>query len=125
MRRETFVAEYVALTAAARRTGVKIFFADEAYFRADGDLRGKWVLKEEPALVASTSPRWGEKASYYSVVCLETGEVEVMELAANTTPHLGRLPAATEGSTHRTTDRDLGQSASPSWRRATSLPDHA
>ena len=83
MRRETFVAEYVALTAAARRTGVKIFFADEAYFRADGDLRGKWVLKEEPALVASTSPRWGEKASYYSVVCLETGEVEVMELAAN------------------------------------------
>ena len=44
------------------------------------DLRGKWVLKGEPALVDSTSPRWGEKASYYSAVCLETGEVEVMEL---------------------------------------------
>ena len=31
----------------------------------------------------STSPRWGEKASYYSAVCLETGEVEVMELDGN------------------------------------------
>ncbi len=39
-----------------------------------------WVLKGESALVDSTSPRWGEKASYYSAVCLETGEVEVMEL---------------------------------------------
>ena len=47
------------------------------------DLRGKWVLRGEPALVDSTSPRWGEKASYYSAVCLETGEVEVMELDGN------------------------------------------
>ena len=77
VRREAFVGEYAALTAAARRTGVKIFFADEAHFRADGDLRGKWVLKGEPALVDSTSLRRGEKASYYSAVCLETGEVEV------------------------------------------------
>ena len=83
VRREAFVSEYAALTAAARRTGVKIFFADEAHFRADGDLRGKWVLKGEPALVDSTSPRRDEKASYYSAVCLETGEVAVMELAGN------------------------------------------
>ena len=82
-RREAFVAEYAALAAAARRTGAKIFFADEAHFRADGDLRGKWVLKGEPALVDSTSPRRGEKASYYSAVCLETGEVAVMELEGN------------------------------------------
>ena len=41
------------------------------------------MLKEEPALVDSTSPRRGEKASYYSAVCLETGEVEVMGLAGN------------------------------------------
>ena len=41
VRREAFVSEYAALTAAARRTGVKIFFADEAHFRADADLRGK------------------------------------------------------------------------------------
>ena len=34
-------------------------------------------------MVDSTSPRRGEKASYYSAVCLETGEVEVMELEGN------------------------------------------
>ena len=39
-------------------------FVDEAHFRADADLRGKWVLKGEAALVDSTSPRWGEKACY-------------------------------------------------------------
>ena len=31
----------------------------------------------------STSPQWGEKACYYSGVCLETGEVEAMEIAGN------------------------------------------
>ena len=44
---------------------------------------GKWVLKGKPALVDSNSPRYGEKASYYSAVCLETGEVEWMELEGN------------------------------------------
>ena len=83
VRREGFVREYAALAAAARRNGAKIFFADEAHFRADADLRDKWVLKGEPALVDSTSPRRGEKASYYSAVCLETGEVAVMELEGN------------------------------------------
>ena len=82
-RREAFVGEYAALTVAARRTGTKIFFADEAHFQADADLRGKWVLRGEPALVDSTSPRRGEKVSYYSAVCLDTGEVEVMELEGN------------------------------------------
>ena len=83
-RREAFVEEYAALTvAAARRTGTKIFFSDEAHFQAYADLRGKWVLKGEPALLGSTSPRRGEKVSYYSAVCLETGEVEVMELEGN------------------------------------------
>ena len=82
-RREAFVAEYAALTSATRRSGAKIFFADEAHFQADADLRGKWVLKGEPALVDSTSQRRGEKVSYYSAVCLETGEVEVMELEGN------------------------------------------
>ena len=67
----------------AHRSGARIFFADEAHFRADAELRGKWVLKGEPALVDSSSPRYGEKASYYSAVCLETGEVEWMELDGN------------------------------------------
>ena len=82
-KRESFLAEYAALREEARRTGAKIFFADEAHFRADAELRGKWVLRGEPALVDSTSPRYGEKASYYSAVCLETGEVDWMELEGN------------------------------------------
>ena len=76
-KREAFVAEYAALGEEAGRTGGKTFFADEAHFRADAELRGKWVLRGEPALVDSTSPRYGEKASYYSAVCLATGEVEL------------------------------------------------
>ena len=83
-------------------------------YRGTGQaLRGKWVLKEEPALVDSTSPRRGEKASYYSAVCLETGEVEVMELAGNSnaataTTFLRQLRAR-----HiETADGDLGQFAS-------------
>ena len=82
-KREAFVAEYTALADEARRTGATIFFADEAHFRADAELRGKWVLRGEPALEDSTSPRYGEKASYYSAVCLESGEVEWMELEGN------------------------------------------
>jgi len=78
--RAVFVRAYALLRATVAATGAKIFFADEAHFYADVDLRGKWVLKGEPALVDSTSPRYGEKASYYSAVCLETGEVEAMEL---------------------------------------------
>ncbi len=50
--RDAFVGEYAALTAVARRTGAKIFFADEAHFQADADLRGKWTLKGEPAPVS-------------------------------------------------------------------------
>ena len=82
-KREGFVADYAALWDEAGRIGAKIFFADEAHFRADAKLRGKWALKGEPALVDSSSPRYGEKASYYSAVCLETGEVEWMELEGN------------------------------------------
>ena len=41
------------------------------------------MLKGELALVDSSSPRRGEKVSYYSAVCLETGEVAVMELEGN------------------------------------------
>ena len=73
-KRESFVAEYAARWDEAHRSGARIFFADEAHFRADAELRGKWVLKGEPALVDSSSLRYGEKASYYSPVCLETGK---------------------------------------------------
>lgn len=83
--REVFVTRYAMLRSEAQARGAKVFFVDEAHFRADADLRGKWVLRGHPALADSTSPRWGEKASYYSAVCLETGEVEVAELTGNST----------------------------------------
>ncbi len=82
-KREAFVAEYAAMASQAQESGERIFFADEAHFRADAELRGKWVLRGEPPLVDSSSPRYGEKASYYSAVCLETGEVEWVELEGN------------------------------------------
>jgi len=82
-KREAFVAEYAALRVEAQTSGAKHFFVDEAHFYADVDLHGKWVLKGTPAVVDSTSPRYGEKASYYSAVCLETGEVEAMPLTGN------------------------------------------
>ena len=60
-KREAFVAEYAALWHEAHGCGAKIFFADEAHFRADAELRGKWVLRGEPALVDSSSPAlWRE-----------------------------------------------------------------
>ncbi len=83
-KRQAFVASYVALCTEARVQGAKIFFVDEAHFRADVELRAKWVLRGQPALIDSTSPRLGEKATYYSAVCLESGEVEVMYVTGNT-----------------------------------------
>jgi transposase len=82
-KRVAFVREYAVLRVVAHLTGAKLFFVDEAHFSADADLRGKWVLRGEPAVVDSTSPRYGEKASYYSAVCLETGEVEYLALDGN------------------------------------------
>jgi transposase len=79
--RKAFVTIYHALREEAEKAGAKIFFVDEAHFRAAADLRGIWVLKGAPALVDSTSPRLGEKVTYYSAVCLETGEVAHMEVA--------------------------------------------
>ncbi len=78
VRRETFVAEYAALTAPVRRSGGRIFFADEAHFQADGDLWGKRVLKGEPALVGSTSPRRGEKERH---PVLDTGPATIRRCA--------------------------------------------
>ena len=94
-KREAFVAAYAALRKEAVGSGAKICFADEAHFRADAvPMRscgaGGCCGESQPpyrgtgqALVNSSSPRYGEKASYYSAVCLETGEVEWMDLAGN------------------------------------------
>jgi transposase len=101
-KRAAFVVTYRALVAEARAAGAQIWFVDEAHFRADGDLRGLWTLRGEPALVDSTSPRYGEKASYYSAVCLESGQVlgcrvEGTTTAASTVCFLRRLRAHVAG----------------------------
>ena len=107
-----------ALMVVAAQTGTKIFFADEAHFQADADLRGKWTLKGEPALVGSTSPRRGEKVSYCSAVCLETGEVEVMELEGNSnaTTSAAFLRSATGGRAQHTEPLTVIWDNSPSHR---------
>ena len=91
-KRKAFVAEYAALGEEARLAGAKVFFAGEAHFRADAELGDKWVLRGEPALVDSASPKYGEKAGYYPAVCLETGEVEWMGLEGNSNSGT-RLPS--------------------------------
>jgi hypothetical protein len=81
--RETCVTEDAAWRAAAQVSGAKHVCVDAAPFYADVDLHGKGVRKGPPALVASPSPRSGEKASYSSAVWLETGEVEARPLTGN------------------------------------------
>jgi len=109
-KRVAFVREYVALRVVAQLTGAKIFFVDEAHFYADADLRGKRVLKRAPTLVDSSSPCYGEKASHYFTVCVETGDVEYLPLAGNSTPrpppsssrtceHVTRRPSSSSGTT--------------------------
>jgi len=84
-KRAAFVQMYAEVRQQAEAEGAKIFFVDEAPFRADVELRAKWVPRGKPALADTTSPKWGEKATYYSAVCLETGQTEVMNVTENLT----------------------------------------
>lgn len=43
-----FIEQYAAFLMEARATGAKVCFVDEAHFRADTDLHGKWVQKGSP-----------------------------------------------------------------------------
>ncbi len=112
-----------------RESGPKIFFADEAHFWADAELRGKWVLKGKPALMDSNqpaSPRRGEKTDYYSAVCPETREVEWMELEGKQQRgDFSLLPDATEGEALRAIECDLGKRASASRRSVAGVPTDA
>ena len=125
-KRQAFVAEYAALWDESERTGGKVLFVDEAHFRADAELRGKWVLRGEPALVDSSSPKYGEKASYYSAVCLETGEVEWMALGGQQQLRdLGCFPGTVAGEAQRAAEHYLGQCPGPSWRGVAGIPGDA
>ena len=100
-KRESFVAEYAALTEEARRSEASAFFADEAHFRADAELRGKWVLRRAPALSNSTSPRYGEKASYYSAACLERWSGWNWRVTATQAPRRHSCPSCGRGAPGR------------------------
>ena len=67
-KRAALVAGYGASRFEAQTTETMIIFVDEAHFRADVDVRAKWVLRGEPAFADSTSPGLGERATYYSGV---------------------------------------------------------
>src|SRR5438552_135866 len=84
-KRAAFVEQYRTAVAEMERRRGRLFFVDEALFRADGDLRGLWVPKGEEALVPSSSPGRGEKVNYYGGVCLETGDVIGGEFTGNST----------------------------------------
>ena len=74
----------------------------------------------------STSPRYGEKASYYSAVCLETGEVEWMELEGQQELRdLGGLPKPVAAEALWAIECDLGQRAGASWGGGAGVPADA
>ena len=115
-KRETFVAEYAALSEEAQRTGARIFFADEAHVRADAELRGKWVLKGEPALVESPVSGVARKPATIRRCAWRRGRWSGWKQQRR---NLGCLPDAAEGEAPRTIERDLGQrSGAPGARQS-------
>ena len=111
-KREAFVSEYAALWEEAYRSGAKIFFADEAHFRADAELRGKWVLRGEPAPGGLDQPAlWREGQLLLGGL---PGDGRGGMDGAGRQQQLwnfGRVLGATEGETHRAVDCHLGHNA--------------
>ena len=123
-KREAFVAEYAALASQAQEFGERIFFADEAHFRADAELRGKWVLRGEPAPVFTRAgfggldqpalrregqlPFGGVPGDRRGVVDGTGGEQQQR--------NVGSLPGAVAGEAQWSAERDLGQRSGPPGR---------
>ena len=125
-KREAFVAEYATLSDEAWRTGAKIFFADEAHFRADAELRGKWVLKGEPAprfhegrlwwtrpaRAMAKRPATTRQCAWRPVRCpRESGGGVDGPGGEQQLRNLGCLPGAVAAEALRAAQRDLGQRA--------------
>ena len=126
-KREAFVAQYAALSEEAIRSGAKIFFADEAHFRADAELRGKWVLRGESA------PRFHEGRLWWTPAARAMGRRPATTRRFAWRParacpresgggmdgtggeqqlrNISRLPGTTEGEALWAAGRDLGQRA--------------
>ena len=129
-RREAFVAEYAALREEARQTGAKVFFADEAHFRADAELRGKWVLKGEPALRTrpgglDQSALRGEGQLLLGSVPGDGGGGVDGTGGQQQLRNIGCLLEAVAQQVRRTAERDLGQRAGASRRDDERIPQDA
>ena len=117
-KRECFVTEYAALTQEARLTAGKIFFAGEAHFRADTELRSKWTLKGEPAPVktGAGSGGFGQSPARREGQLLLGGLPGDRRGGMDGTGgeqqrrDLGRLPDTIEGETSWAAERELGLS---------------
>ena len=124
--RKAFVLQYSQIREEAQESGAKIFFVDEAHFRADADLRGKWVLqgracagglhqspvgREGQLLLGSLSGDWGG-GSHGNSWKQQCRDLHRLFTAAK------RKPSWTSGS-------DLGQWASPPRSSDSQLFDHS
>ena len=124
-KREAFVAEYAALWEEAQRTEARIFFADEAHFRADAELRGKWVLKGKPALVDSIARGMGRRPATIQR-CAGDGRGGMDGTGGQQQQRdLGCLPDETEGKASRAAAGHLGQCAGPPWGGGAGVPQDA
>ena len=140
-KRTDFAAEYATLWEECQETGARMFFADEAHFRADAELRGKWTLKGEPAPrfhegrlwwsppVPSTERRPATTRRYVwrrARACpRESGGGVAGTGGQQQRCDLGGLPEATEGETPRAPEGDLGQRSSPSRGGVAGIPTDA
>ena len=116
-KREAFMGDFAALKEGAQQTRARIFFADEAHFRADAELRGKWVLKGQPALVDSNQPAVRREGQLLCGGVPGDGRGGMDGTGGQQQQRdLGSLLDATEGKTFRAAASHLGQRAGPSWR---------
>ena len=123
--RKAFVLQYSQIREEAQESGAKIFFVDEAHFRADADLRGEMgaqgragagglyqssVGREGLLLLGSLLGGWGggSHGNSRQQQCRD----------------LHRLFTAAKRKTSWTSGSDLGQWASPPRRSDSQLFDH-
>ena len=123
-KRGSFVAEYAVRWDEAHRSGARIFFADEAHFRADAELQGKWVVKGEPAPVFTGAgfgglqqPALRRKGQLLLGGVPGDGRGGVDGAGREQQlRNIGCLPGPVAAEAPRAVGGDLGQRAGPPWR---------
>ena len=125
-KREAFVAEYATLSDEARRTEAKIFFADEAHFRADAELRGKWVLRGGAGFGGLDQPElWRKGRLLLGSVSGDRGSGVDGAGGQQQLRNLGCLLGAVAAEALRAAQRDLGQRTGAPWGGGAGIPADA